>query len=73
MLYKQLESLFGNLWLKPLGFQITHAIKKIEGIDDDPVEGELWSSSRIKNVIQEEVRAKMQTLDFDFLNCIVYN
>ncbi|KAE8646761.1 hypothetical protein Csa_004897 [Cucumis sativus] len=51
-----LESLFGNLWLKPLGFQITHAIKKIEGIDDDPVEGELWSSSRIKNVIQEEAR-----------------
>lgn len=61
MFSKQLESLFGTFgcpWYKPMGFQIIHAIKKFQGIDDDPVEGELWSSSRIKNVIQEDVRAK---------------
>ncbi|KAL0538277.1 hypothetical protein IC582_027289 [Cucumis melo] len=62
-----LESLFGTFgcpWYKPMGFQIIHAIKKFQGIDDDPVEGELWSSSRIKNVIQEDLQELYDSSDY---------
>ncbi|XP_038906844.1 proton pump-interactor BIP131-like isoform X2 [Benincasa hispida] len=47
-------SLLMHLWHWPMDIQIARAVKRNEGIDDNSTEGELWSTSRLKNAIQEE-------------------